>query len=107
MPGSVAMTGASDKAVEAAAEAVHGALDQAAKDIEAKRASPFDHGVGVPERWIGRAALEAAHDPALGRDASVNVGAVLDAIRLTFGKDARADQIADWLEREHREGRLA
>jgi hypothetical protein len=88
------MTGPSERAVEAAAKVLAG------KD-------------GRGTDWHGgwsRDMLAAAHDPALGEDASVRRGAFTEAAERfcsTHHFDApHVHAFMRWLEREHREGRL-
>jgi hypothetical protein len=86
------MTGPSERAVEAAC-VMHTATKRTGKDH-------------------ARRVLVAASDPALGEDAYVRLGDVLAALERGYNPhgnhEARALTVhpADYIEREHREGRL-
>jgi hypothetical protein len=97
------MSGPSEKAVEAAAHAMAG---QATAMIARREDDPVD-----PCRWhrdLADAALITAHNPALGEDASVRLGDVLDLLRrrAEITSLERYIGLVDYIGREHREGRL-
>lgn len=59
-------------------------------------------------KWSVADAVRAAHNPALGEDASVRLGDVLDALA-RFQRGGVQHHYLDpmgFIEREHREGRL-
>jgi hypothetical protein len=109
------MSGPSEQAVEAAAHAMAG---QATAMIARREDDPVD--LCRWHRDLADAALITAHNPALGEDASVRLGDVLDLLRrqsqtATVGRDLSGGNVigpsgmaraVDLLERAHREGRL-
>jgi hypothetical protein len=84
------VTGPSDRAVEAAENAYR----------EYRRLGPLYTADAMPSM------LAAAHDPALGEDASVNVAAVKAWLDRWARRGAVVYGLGDHFVREHREGRL-
>lgn len=70
------------------------------------RAHTRAQGQGRHPNAAARAALDAITDPALGENAYVRLGDVLDLFRRNIGAFACAEDALKMVEREHREGRL-